>query len=62
MEDLDLEPMHAPVNPFWKGVAGAVLGFLVAMAFAWKGVGAGFGAIVCIAVGAALTRYFISPD
>ena len=62
MEDLDLEPMQSPVNAFWKGVAGAVLGFLVAMAFAGKGVGDGFGAIACMAVGAALTRYFISPD
>ena len=62
MDDLELGSMHTPVNPFWKGVAGAVLGFLVAMAFAWKGVGAGIGAIVCMAIMAALTRYFISPD
>ncbi len=62
MEDLDLGPLHPPVSPFWKGVAGAGLGFLVALAFMYKGVGAGLGAILCMAVSAALVRYFISPD
>jgi hypothetical protein len=62
MDDLDLEPMYTPVNPFWKGVAGAVLGLLAAGVFAWKGLGAGLGAVFCMALGAAITRYFVSPD
>jgi hypothetical protein len=62
MDDMDFEPLYTPINPFWKGVAGAALGFLVAMAFAWKGVWAGLGAIVCMVLAAIVTRYFVSPD